>query len=44
MTETLQLSELACALLIFSIAFGEAFILSTFLLPGTLLTIGLGGL
>jgi membrane-associated protein len=47
MTETLQFireSELACALLIFSIAFGEAFILSSFLLPGTLLTIGFGGL
>jgi membrane protein DedA with SNARE-associated domain len=46
MMETLQFvreSELACALLIFSIAFGEAFILSTFLLPGTLLTIGFGG-
>ena len=47
MTETLQFvreSEFVCALLIFSIAFGEAFILSSFLLPGTLLTIGFGGL
>ena len=45
MTETLQFDrEIVCALLIFSIAFGEAFILSSFLLPGTLLTIGFGGL
>jgi len=47
MTETIQFvgqSEVACAVLIFSIAFGEAFVFTSFLLPGTLLTIGFGGL